>query len=419
MGKQLHKKFVDEEVKSLLKKYINNQSTLEQVLQILAIKRRRFFELLSAYKNNPEGFSIQYKRTTPKRIRKHLGKIIIKQLETEKKMIENKDIPIKFYNYSYIKDQILKQHQEKVSVTTIIKRAKEHNFYIPKPQRKTHDREVLTNYAGELIQHDSSYHLWAPYAENKWYLITSVDDYSRYMLYAALSEKESSWAHILALESVFLTHGVPFKYYTDNHSIFRFVQGRDSIWREHHKLTDDVVPQWKQVLYDCNVQITYALSPQAKGKIERPYRWLQDRVVRTCARENIKTIEPAKEVLRYEVDRYNNTQVHSTTKEIPSIRLEKAIQENRSLFRKFNIKPPYVSTKDIFCLREERTVDAYRKISIDNLQLKIQNAPIGDKIQLRIYPDIKTGLAEIRCWYNEKLIDTINLKLSDLKLVHF
>lgn len=419
MGNQLHKKFVDEEVKSLLEKYLNNQSTLEQVLQILAIKRRRFFELLSAYKNNPVGFSIQYKRITPKRIKKHLEKIIIKQLESEKRMIENKDIPIRFYNYSYIKDQILKKHQEKVSVTTIIKRAKEHNFYIPKSQRKTHDREVLTHYPGELIQHDSSYHLWSPYAENKWYLITSIDDYSRYMLYAALLEKESSWAHIVALESVFLTYGVPFKYYTDNHSIFRFVQGRDSIWRDHHKLTDDVVPQWKQVLYDCNVQITYALSPQAKGKIERPYRWLQDRVVRTCARENIKTLESAQEVLRYEVDRYNNIQVHSTTQEIPALRLEKAIEEDKSLFRKFVIKPPYVSTKDIFCLREERTVDAYRKISIDNLQLRIQNAPIGERIQLRIYPDIKTGVAEIRCWYNKKLIDVVNIKLSDLNSVHF
>lgn len=419
MGKQLHKRLVEEEIKSLLEKYLNNHMELDYVLQILKIKRSRFFELLSRYKNNPEGFSIQYKRTTPKRIRKHLEKIIIKQLETEKKMIENKDIPIKFYNYSYIKDQILKEHQEKVSVTTIIKRAKENGFYIPKPQRKAHDREVITNYAGELIQHDSSHHLWSPYAENKWYLITSVDDYSRYMLYAALLEKESSWAHILALESVFLTHGVPFKYYTDNHSIFRFVQGRDSIWREHHKLTDDVVPQWKQVLYDCNVQITYALSPQAKGKIERPYRWLQDRVVRTCARENIKTIESAQEVLRYEVHRYNNLQKHSTTLEIPVIRFENAVNNDKTLFRKFTIRPPYLSHKDIFCLREERTVDAYRKISIDNLQLRIKNAPIGEKIQLRIYPDIKTGLAEIRCWHNGKLIDTINVKLSDLKSVHF
>lgn len=419
MGDQLHKKFIDEEIKSLLEKYLNHQIELDYILQILGIKRSRFFELLYEYKNNPEGFSIQYKRTTPKKIRKHLEKIIIEELETEKKIIENKDIPLNFYNYSSIKDQILKEHQEKVSVTTIIKRAKENGFYIPRPQRKAHDREVITNYAGELIQHDSSHHLWSPLAQDKWYLITSLDDYSRYMLYAAFLEKESSWAHILALESVFLTYGMPFKYYVDNHSIFRFVQGRDSNWREHIKLTDDVLPQWKQVLYACNVHVTYALSPQAKGKIERPYRWLQDRIVRTCARENIKTIEPASEVLRYEVDRYNNSQVHSTTKEIPAIRLQKAIEGKKSLFREFNIKPPYDSTKDIFCLREERVVDAYRKISINNLQLKIQNAPIGEKIQLHIYPDIKTGLAEIRFWYRDKFLGAQNVKIQDLKIVHF
>ena len=94
----------------------------------------------------------------------------------------------------------------------------------------------------------------------------------------------TSWAHIVALQTVFLQYGCPFSYYVDSHSIFRFVQGRDSLWREHHLLTDQVDPQWKQVLDDCGVKVTYALSPQAKGKIERPYRWIQDRLVRTCVR---------------------------------------------------------------------------------------------------------------------------------------
>jgi hypothetical protein len=89
------------------------------------------------------------------------------------------------------------------------------------------------------------------------------------------------------------------------------------------------------------------------------------------------------------------------------------------LFREFKVRPPYLSTKDIFCLREERTVDAYRKISINNLQLKVQDAPIREKIQLRIYPDIKTGAAEVRFWYEGKLLDVQKVKNSDLKLVHF
>jgi len=419
MVQQLHKKFIDEEVKSIFEKYLSKEIELEHALQILGIKKRQFFKLLKEYREAPDGFSIQYKRSTARRIKSSLERIIIKELEKEKKMIENKDIPIKFYNYSYIKDQIYEKYQEKVSLPTIILRAKENDFYIPKKEKKIHDREVITNYIGELIQHDSSHHLWSPYAEAKWYLITSLDDHSRFMLYAELIEKETTWAHILALESVFLTFGVPLRYYPDCHSIFRFVQGRDSIWREHRKLTDDVVTQWLQVLYDCNVQITYALSPQAKGKIERPYQWLQDRLVRTCARENVKRIEPAREILRHEIDRYNNRQVHSTTREIPAIRFERAIKEKKTLFREFKIKPPFLSTKDIFCLKDERTVDAYHKISINNLQLKVQGAPIREKIQLRMYPNMETGLVEVRFWYKNKLIEVYNVKNSDINLVHF
>ena len=120
---------------------------------------------------------------------------------------------------------------------------------------------MLTNYIGELIQHDSSHHRWSPYAPEKWHLITSLDDFSRKLLYAELVEKETSWDHISALESVILGNGVPYAYYTDSHSIFRFVQGRDSIWRKHYLVTDDVDPQWKRVIRECRIDPRYALFP--------------------------------------------------------------------------------------------------------------------------------------------------------------
>jgi hypothetical protein len=44
-----------------------------------------------------------------------------------------------------------------------------------------------------------------------------------------------------------------------------------------------VDPQWRQVMRLLGIDVIYALSAQAKGKIERPYRWLQDRIVRTCS----------------------------------------------------------------------------------------------------------------------------------------
>jgi hypothetical protein len=59
----------------------------------------------------------------------------------------------------------------------------------------------------------------------------------------------------LALEYVLLKYGFPLAYYVDSHSIFRFVQERDSFWRNHYQLTDGADPQWKQVLDDCRVTV--------------------------------------------------------------------------------------------------------------------------------------------------------------------
>lgn len=416
---QLHKKFTDSQVKELIERYLSKEIERKYIQEILGIKKTRFFALIKRYHTDPDNFSIQHTRKSKTRgIAKSAEKNILKELFIEKKLIQDKAVPIRSYNYSYIKDRLEKEYHQKVSLPTVIDRARKHGFYLKKPKRTIHDREVLTNYIGELIQHDSSYHLWAPNAQEKWYLITSLDDFSRFILYARLLRKETSWAHIHALETTFLKYGLPFSYYVDSHSIFRFVQGRDSFWRKHHKLTDEADPQWKQVLYDCNVKVAYALSPQAKGKIERPYGWLQDRLVRTCVRENITDIGDAQSILNREIHRYNYRQTHSTTQEVPYFRFQRALNGNKSLFREFKIKPPYQSIKDIFCLRTNRTIDPYRRISINNLQLKVNNATPRESVSLRIYP-MNNGLSEVRFWCKGTLIDVQKLKNSDLKGVHF
>ena len=417
---QIHKKFTDDQVKDLIERYLHKKIERKYIQEILSIRKARFFTLLKQFRTNPENFSIQYIRKSKTRsIDPRIEENIIKELKIDKEAIQNKDIPLKSYNYSYVKDRLESKYKQKVSLPTIIDRAKKNYFYLPKKPKKTiHDREVLTNYVGELIQHDTSHHLRAPETKEKWYLITSLDDFSRFILYAVLLKRETLWAHILALQTVILKYGCPLSYYVDSHPVFRFVQGRDSIWRKHHKLTDEVTPQWKQVLDDCNVKVSYALSPQAKGKIERPFGWLQDRLIRTCIRENVTDIKHAQKILNQEVHRYNYRQVHSTTQEIPYIRFQKALMENNSLFRQFKILPPYQSTKDIFCIRINRTIDAYRKISLNNLQLKVNNATPRETVTLRIYP-LNKSLSEVRFWCNGRLLDVQKVKNRDLQGVHF
>jgi hypothetical protein len=415
---QLHKRFTSDQVQELLERYLKKEMERKYIQEILGISRRRFFMLLNQYRENPPHFTIQYHRTTPPRcISAEIEQNILKELTIEKKIIRDKEIPLSTYNYSYIKDRLRKTYRQKVSLNTIIHRAKKHGFYLKKPPRALHDREVLTRYAGELIQHDSSHHLWAPAAKEKWYLITSLDDYSRFLLYAVLVRKETTWTHILALQTVILRHGLPFAYYVDSHSIFRFVRGRDSLWYQHHLLTDETTPQWKQVLEECNVKVTHSLSPQARGKIERPYGWLQDRLIRTCVREDVTEIQHAQKVLNQELHRYNYRQVHSTTQEVPYFRFQKALKEKQSLFREFKIRPPFQSVKDIFCLRMDRTVDPYRRVSINHVQFKVHADP-SKQVNLRIYP-LNDQLSEIRFWCEGKLTDVYKVNSSDLEGVHF
>jgi len=81
------------------------------------------------------------------------------------------------------------------------------------------------------------------------------------------------------------------------------------------------------------------------------------------------------------------------------------------------IPSPYESVKDIFCLRVKRKVDPYHKISIDNLKFRVHKAPLREEVELRIAPDEKTGMAEVRIWYKDILTDVYQVKNSDLNLV--
>ena len=415
---QIHKRFTTEQVKVLLKGYYQGMLDRPSVEEILGIGKTRFFALLRQYRHDPGRLYLGYQRETPTRISARAEKEIEKELMVEKNLIDDSTLPITTNNYSAIRDRLAK-HDIKIALSTIIGRAKGLGCYQSHPRKKAHDREVLTTAIGALIQHDASHHRWSPYAAEKWVLITSLDDFSRKILYADFLEQETTWAHIKAAESVMLTYGIPLRYYVDSLRVFRFVQGRDSVWRKHVLQTDEADPQWRQVMRVLGVDVAYALSPQAKGKIERPYRWLQDRIVRTCAIEKITAIDNVRAVLKDELNRYNNHQVHSTTGEVPSIRFDMARKVGNSLFRPFALPKPYTSTKDIFCLRETRMVNGYHKISLFNHEIPVPHVPLREDVEVHLIPDIQRDAFEVRIWWDSRMVQSLTYPLKEFPRVHF
>ena len=150
--------------------------------------------VVKSYREKDEEFTFKKQRKKPSiQISQKAEEKILEELQIDKGLLENKDIPIRSYNYTSVRDTLIKKYGITVSVPTIINRAKENGFYMERRERKkAHDREVLTNFVGELIQHDSSIHLFSPYMDKKLKLITSIDDYSRLILHASLVLNETT-----------------------------------------------------------------------------------------------------------------------------------------------------------------------------------------------------------------------------------
>jgi len=406
---QLHKRLDLKRVKLILDWYQQGFLTLPEACNKLGVKRRRFFTLLRQYRTDNLKSLAPQRSNSHRRIAPSIEAAIRTELERDKALVSNKDIPVKTYNYRAIRDTVVASTGQGLSAQTVRNRAKAWGYYLKRPAPKAkHTRVVLTSATGLLLQHDASHHQWSPLAERKWCLITTIDDYSRLLLFAGFFEEESAWAHIQALKQVVLTYGIGSNYYTDNHSIFRYVTRLESRWQTPKVSTKDIKTQWQRAVTECGMDTIWALSPEAKGKIERPYRWLQDRVVRACAKAGITDIVGGQAILQAEVSRYNTRQVHSTTGEIPLIRFRRAQSEGNTVFRKLTLPTPYTSTKDVFCLKEERVVNGYSSISWRGGYWKVpKTIPEGAKVSIHILPDDKQP--ELRVWHRDKLVVAILL----------
>jgi len=122
-----------------LRKEIERKYTQE----VLDIGKTRFFALVKEYRKDPNRFSIQYTRnSTSRKIPHYAEDTIIRELQTEKNLIEDPEIPLRHYNYSYIKDILETKYYQKVSLPIIIDRAKKN------------DIENLSNVSGyALVEH--------------------------------------------------------------------------------------------------------------------------------------------------------------------------------------------------------------------------------------------------------------------------
>ena len=138
---------------------------------------------------------------------------------------------------------------------------------------------------GELIQIDGSPHDWFEGRGPRCTLIVFIDDATSRLTALRFAPVESARAYLETLRCHVLKYGCPLAFYSDRHGIFR-VNAKDA-------QSGDGKTELGRVAARLKIELIHALTPQAKGRVERANQTLQDRLVKEMRLRNICSIEAA------------------------------------------------------------------------------------------------------------------------------
>jgi hypothetical protein len=118
-----------------------------------------------------------------------------------------------------------------------------------------------------------------------------IDDATGALLHGVFTREEDAQSYLICLRQIVIGKGIPLALYMDRHGIFR---RNDDHWSLEEELAGEQTPtQVGQALRELGIEMIFALSPQAKGRVERLFNTLQDRLVQELRLAGISTPEEA------------------------------------------------------------------------------------------------------------------------------
>lgn len=361
------------------------QNGLKQVkaAELLGISERHYRRLLKAYRQHGVKALTSKKRGQPSnnRIKKGLRKKIVKELKN--KYTE--------CGPTFAWEKLVKDEGLKLSHETIRKIMIEEGLWEPRKRKriKLYQRRQRRSCEGDLIQMDGSPHAWFEDRAPKCCLLGFIDDATSKVKHLKFVKAETTTSYFLALKEYMLKHGKPKCYYSDRFSVFRI--NNDKAGYRKQGLT-----QIGRALKELNVQLICAKSPQAKGRIERLFKTLQDRLIKEMRFRNIKTIEEANEYLEEYIKEHNLSF---------SIPAEDTTNTHQAIFQE--------ELEKAFCYKEERTLSKNLELSYHGLILQIKPEDAGYGLRKAKVTVIETLSGEIKIEYRNRELEYKQLLVKD------
>ena len=195
---------------------------------------------------------------------------------------------------------------------------------------------------GELIQLDGSPHAWFEDRAEKCTLIAFIDDATSRIMDGEFADYEGTFTLYNATEHYLNTYGKPLSLYVDKHSTFRI--NRQATIEEELKDTK-ARSQYGRAMDDLKIELIFAHSPQAKGRVERLFETLQDRLVKELRLAGISTKEEATKYFREVYIPKHNAKFAVPPKEPNNV--HKNLLETGDLSRIFTVQTERIVSKTL------------------------------------------------------------------------
>ena len=251
-------------------------------------------------------------------------------------------------------EMLAEHHSFKVSRETLRKWMQEDGLWLPRKQRRRfHQPRLRRECMGELIQIDGSDHRWFEVRAGPCTLLVFIDDATSTLMELRFVKSESTFSYFEALESYLIEHGRPVAFYSDKHTVFR-------VAKEDAKGGAGMT-QFGRALNQLNVEILCANSSQAKGRVERANRTLQDRLVKELRLASISDMEAGNAYLQGFKERFN-------------AQFAKAPAKPDNLHRALNVEPDRLD--EVLCWRDTRYVGKQLTFSYDRKRIMLEESDV-------------------------------------------
>lgn len=240
---------------------------------------------------------------------------------------------------------------------------------------RVHQPRLRREALGELVQIDGSEHRWFEDRAPACTLLVFIDDATGRLMQMRFVPSETTFGYFKALEGYLQEHGRPVAFYSDKHSVFR-VNRTEA--RSGHGMT-----QFGRALNELNIEILCANSSQAKGRVERANRTLQDRLVKELRLAGISDMAVGNIFLPGFIARHN-------------LRFSRPPARSDDLHRPLNM--PASRLSEILCLRDQRQLSRQLVVHYDRKQFILEDteharSAIGQYVETYAFAD---GRFEIR-----------------------